>query len=91
MNDAIGRPFFVVDKTVDMAAARRLLQDLYVTKADILPQPKDKRLHVKVHNASRPAANASLTQLFDELNVAEICYPGTDLRMIFELMSQGSG
>ncbi len=28
------------DKTTDMAAARRLLQDLYVTEADILPQPE---------------------------------------------------
>ena len=76
--------------TVDMAAARRLLQDLYVTEADILPQPKDKRLYVQVHNASRPAANASLEQLFGEINTAEICYPGTDLRMTYELVSKGS-
>ncbi len=30
----------VKDQTTDMAAARSLLQDLYVTEADILPQPK---------------------------------------------------
>ena len=63
--------------TVDMAAARRLLQDPYVTEADILPRPKDNLLHVRVHNASRPAANESLTKLFDELNAAEVCYPGS--------------
>jgi transposase len=77
--------------TVDMAAARRLLQNLYVTEADILPRPKDNLLHVRVHNASRPAANAALVQLFDELNAAEVCYPGTDMRMTYELVSKDSG
>jgi len=77
--------------TVDMAAARRLLQDLYVTEADILPRPEENLLHVRVHNASRPAANAALAQLFDELNAAEVCYPGTDMRMTYELLSKNSG
>ncbi len=35
--------------TVDMAAARRLLQDLYVTEADILPMLKDNCLKIRVH------------------------------------------
>ena len=52
-------------QTVDMAAARRLLQDLYVTEADIFPQPAENRLHVRIHNASRPAANAALSKFFD--------------------------
>ncbi len=77
--------------TIDMASARRLLQDLYVTEADILPQPKDNILKVIVHSASRPAANNAFKQFFDELNVAEVRYPGTDLRMIYELASMDSG
>jgi hypothetical protein len=77
--------------TVDMAAARRLLQDLYVTEADILPQPEDNRLYVRVHSASRPAANTSLMQLFEEINAAEICYPGTEMRLTYELMSKDFG
>jgi transposase len=77
--------------TVDTAAARRLLQDLYVTEADILPQPEENLLHVRVHNASRPAANAALAQLFNELNAAEVYYPGTDMRMTYELVSKNSG
>ena len=40
-------------QTVDMAAARRLLQDLYVTEAEILPLPEENILHVRVHSASR--------------------------------------
>ena len=48
------------NSTVDMAAARRLLQDLYVTEADILPDSKRKILTIRVHNASMPAANMAL-------------------------------
>ncbi len=77
--------------TVDMAAARRLAQDLFVTEADILPRPEENILHVRVHNASRPAADAALVQLFDELNAAEVCYPGTDMRLTYELASKDSG
>lgn len=76
------------ESTADRAAARRLLQDLYVTEADILPQPEKNILHVRVHNASRPAANTALEKLFDELNAAEICYPGTDMLIIYELMNK---
>ncbi len=82
---------FLKGPTVDMAAARRLLQDLYVTEADILPMLKDNCLKIRVHNASRPAANASLTRLFNELNAAELRYPGTEMRLIYELMSKDSG
>jgi len=78
-------------QTVDMAAARRLLQDLYVTKADIFPQPAENRLHVRIHNASRPAANAALSKFFDELNAAEVCYPSTDMLMTYKLMSKDTG
>ncbi|MCP4339200.1 MAG: hypothetical protein GY799_10010 [Desulfobulbaceae bacterium] len=79
-------------KTVlDLPAARRVLQDLYVTEANILPDPKKNLLHVRVHNASRPAVNAALTQLFEELNAAEFCYPGTEMRMTYELVSNNYG
>jgi transposase len=73
------------NSTVDMAAARRLLQDLYATEADILPDSKNKILTVRVHNASRPAANSALKQLFKALNSAKIYYPGTEMQMKYVL------
>jgi hypothetical protein len=78
-------------ETIDMPAARRLLQDLYVTEADILPNPNDKVLTVRVHNASRPAANKALNRLFNELNSAKLCYPGTNMKMKYVLALSGSG
>ena len=70
---------------VDSAAARRLLQDLFVTEADILPDPDAKELRVRVHTASRPATNRALTILFDQLNEAEVQYPGTNMNLVYEL------
>ncbi|MCF6246215.1 MAG: hypothetical protein L3J69_02520 [Desulfobacula sp.] len=74
-----------------MAAARSLLQDLYVTEADILPQPENDLLLVRVHNASRPAANRKIKQLFNHLNEAEMKYPGTEMRLVYELSGKGPG
>jgi len=71
--------------TIDTPAARRLLQDLFKTEADILPDAENKILRIKVHGASRPAANKALRLLFEELNEAKIIYPGTDMRVIYGL------
>jgi transposase len=71
--------------TVDSADARQLLQSLFVTEADIIPDMNSKHLLVRVHNASRPAANRSLMQLFEYLNEAKIIYPGSDLRLVYQL------
>jgi hypothetical protein len=71
--------------TVDNPQARSLLQDLYVTEADILPEPEQGILRVRVHNTSRPAANRALDKLLDQLNETESTYPGTDLRLVYEL------
>ena len=71
--------------TIDIPAARRLLQSLFMTEADILPDPENKILQIRVHGASRPAANGALQSLFEKLNEAEIIYPGTDMRLIYVL------
>lgn len=71
--------------TVDTAEARQLLIDLFTTEADILPDKDKNLLLVRVHGASRPAANRSLKKLFAQLNESEIIYPGTDMRLKYEL------
>jgi hypothetical protein len=74
--------------TVDTPASRRLLQDLFVTEADILPDTENKLLRVKIHAASRPAANKLLRELFEKLNESEIIYPGTDMRLVYEIAGE---
>jgi len=75
----------LIGPTVDLPAARRLLQDLFVTEADILPEPEAGLLRIRIHNASRPAANRALLRLIDQLNAAEVEYPGTEMRLYYEL------
>jgi hypothetical protein len=75
----------ITGPTVDSPAARGLLQDLFVTEVDILPDPKNKQLNIRVHSASRPADNRALAQLFEHLNKAEVNYPGTDMRLVYQL------
>jgi hypothetical protein len=71
--------------TVNSSDARRLLQDLFTTEADILPSPEADQLKIRVHSASTTAANRALVQLFEHLNNAQVKYPGTRMRLAFEL------
>lgn len=75
----------LVDETIDMPTARTLLQDLFKTEADILPVPDKGRLRIRIHGASRPAANKVWKKLFEKLNKSKIKYPGTDLCLFYEL------
>ncbi len=68
-----------------MLAARTLLQGLYNTEADILPDEENSLLRIRVHRASRPAANKSLQNLFAKLNESKTKYPGSDLTLYYEL------
>ena len=70
---------------MDSSEARQVMQDLFVTEADILPDSINNRLIVRVHNASRTAINRVLHQLFEKLNQSEMKYPGTDLKLFYEL------
>ncbi len=57
----------LVGDTINMPAARTLLQDLYKIEADILPELENGRLRIRVHGASRPAANKAWKKLFEKL------------------------
>ncbi len=72
--------------TVDSSEAGSLLQDLFATEADILPEAENNILRVRVHNASRPAANRSYDKLFEKLNETNTRYPGTDMRIVYEIV-----
>ena len=81
----------LVGPTVDLPAARSLLQDLFVMEADILPDLSINILRVRIHGASRPAANRALGQLIAQLNEAHVQYPGTDLQLVYEIPANEAG
>jgi hypothetical protein len=78
----------LLDPNTDPPAARAILHDLFRTAADILPEPGRQILRVRIHRSSRPATDRRLRHLFEQLNEAEMTYPGTDLRLVYELVGE---
>jgi len=67
--------------------ARRLLQTLYTTEADLLPDPEAKTLTVRLHHLANASSDAAIRKLCEELNATETLFPRTHLRLVFKLGS----
>ena len=67
--------------------ARSLLRSLYATEADILPDYERKTLTVRLHQLANWSGGAIIINLCRELNAINIKFPGTELRMIYEMVS----
>jgi hypothetical protein len=76
----------LMSETVDSSQARTILQTLFVTEADILPEPEHGRLIVRVHRAANPVTDLHRERLFALLNETATHYPGTPLQMVYELV-----
>jgi len=63
---------------------RALIREMLLTSADILPQPEEHRLLVRVHSLANPRSNQALAKLCEVLNASEIRYPGTDLQLVYQ-------
>jgi hypothetical protein len=79
---------FLLDPHTDPPAAKVILQDLFSTAADIFPNPERHLLRIRVHRSSRPAVDQRLQQLFSELNQTQTLYPGTNLKLVYELVGE---
>ena len=71
---------------IELPAARRILQDLFATEADIHSEPEKNRLRICVHRAARPAVDRALDNLLQKLNDAQIQFPATEMRVCYELV-----
>lgn len=67
--------------------ARSLLRAVYSAEADIVPDPKTGTLTVRLHQLANHCSSESIRHLCNELNSTETIFPGTDLRLIYELVS----
>jgi hypothetical protein len=76
----------LMSETLDSSEARAVLQTLFVTEADILPDPQHDRLIVRVHRSPCPVTDRHRQRLFNHLNQTETRYPGTALQMVYELV-----
>ena len=62
---------------------RQIIQTMLASSANLEPDYKNSILKVTIHSQSTPRANKALKHLCDELNQTEVCYPQTNLRLVF--------
>ena len=67
--------------------ARSLLRALYSTEADLLPDENAGTLTVCVHHQANRCGDEVIRHLCTELNQTETIFPGTNLRLVYELVS----
>ena len=67
--------------------ARSLLRALYKAEVDLLPNEKAGVLTVRVHHLASHSADEVIRHLCNELNMTETIFPGSTLRVVYELVA----
>ena len=67
--------------------ARAFVRSVYNATVDIIPVPETNELHVKVHHAANNMSDEAVRALCAELTETETTYPGTELRLVYSLIS----
>lgn len=83
-----GMYHLIKNKMSNPENGRKLLQQIYTTDADILPDHSNKTLTIKLHNLNHRSDDKVLEALCINLNETETIFPGTELKLIFNLVSQ---
>jgi hypothetical protein len=65
--------------------ARSLIRQLFRTGIDLIPDPLKKTLLVRLHPMSTTAHDEVVRHICQELTATETVFPGTDLRLIYEI------
>ena len=68
--------------------ARALVRQVFESAVDLRPDPANKTLTVRLHRLATAAHDQTLQHLCEELTATETTYPGTDLRMVYELTGE---
>ena len=67
--------------------ARSLLRAVYNTEVDIVPDLQAKTLTIRLHPLANASSDEAVRHLCAEINDTETVFPGTELRLIYELVS----
>ncbi|MBM9514836.1 putative transposase [Desulfogranum marinum] len=67
--------------------ARSLLRSLYNTDADILPDGEKQELVVRLHQPANRCSADTIANLCQELNATCTKFPGTDLKLVYKMVS----
>ena len=67
--------------------ARSLLRAIYSSEGDIIVDSEKETLTVRLHALANNSSSESINYLCEELNLTETIFPGTNLRLIFKMVS----
>lgn len=67
--------------------ARSLLRAIYATEADIVPDKDAGTLTVRLHQLANRMSGEAVRHLCNELNASMPLFPGTNMRLIYEMVS----
>jgi hypothetical protein len=67
--------------------ARSLLRAIYSTEVDIVPDLQANTLTIRLHPLANTSSDLSVRHLCAKLNTTETLFPGTELRLIYDLVS----
>jgi len=67
--------------------ARSLIREIFATEADLIPDEINNTLTVRLHHLTNNQSNQAARTLAAALNATETIYPGTNLRLIYKLVS----
>ncbi len=73
------------DKMSHSDESRRLLQEVYKTAIDLIPDKEKKTLTVRLHHMANRSSDKALAYLCKNLNETQTMFPGTNLLLIYEL------
>jgi ribosome recycling factor len=65
--------------------ARSLIRQLFHTEVDLIPDQQNKTLTVRLHPLTAEVHDQVVRYLCEELTSTETVFPGTDLRLIYEI------
>jgi len=75
------------DKLSREEDARALLRQIYDTEVDLIPDLPSNTLTVRLHHFAQAAHDEAVRCLCNELNATETVFPGTELKLVYQLGS----
>lgn len=67
--------------------ARPLLREIFTTEADLIPNEEQETLTVQLHHLTNHMSDRAARSLATLLNDSATLYPGTNLRLVYKLVS----
>lgn len=64
--------------------ARKFMRQVFELPADLIPDHQEGKLFVRLHSMANPRSNRALAAVCEVLNDLAVCYPNTNLRLVYE-------